>query len=212
MKNYLLIGMLVLLSGTSWAQCASGTPGTNCTGPLNVQPQAGNTGQSAITFVDLGLPVPAPGGGQYTLSIASGILQESDNGNSYHSLVGPFGPQGATGPAGPQGSPGAQGPSGPTGPAGPIGATGVAGAVGAQGLVGPTGPAGPAGATGAPGPVGAQGLTGLTGPAGAAGAPGPVGPQRVPPASLDLPVLLAQPELQAQSEHRVSSASLDLPA
>ena len=175
MKNYLLIGMLVLLSGTSWAQCASGTPGTNCTGPLNVQPQAGNTGQSAITFVDLGLPVPAPGGGQYTLSIASGILQESDNGNSYHSLVGPFGPQGATGPAGPQGSPGAQGPSGPTGPAGPIGATGVAGAVGAQGLVGHTGPAGPAGATGAPGAVGAQGLIGLAGPAGLAGATGTTG-------------------------------------
>ena len=180
MKNYLLIGMLVLLSGTSWAQCATGTPGTNCTGPLNVQPQAGNTGQSAITFVDLGLPVPAPGGGQYTLSIASGILQESDNGNSYHSLVGPFGPQGATGPAGPQGTQGAQGPSGPTGPSGPIGATGAAGTVGAQGLTGPIGPSGPIGATGATGPVGAQGFTGLTGPAGpagATGAPGAVGAQ-----------------------------------
>ena len=180
MKNYLLIGMLVLLSGTSWAQCASGTPGTNCTGPLNVQPQAGNTGQSAITFVDLGLPVPAPGGGQYTLSIASGILQESDNGNSYHSLVGPFGPQGATGPAGPQGTQGAQGPSGPTGPSGPIGATGAAGTVGAQGLTGHIGPSGPIGATGATGPVGALGFTGLTGPAGpagATGAPGAVGAQ-----------------------------------
>ena len=179
MKDYLLIGMLVLLSGISWAQCATGTPGTNCTGPLNVQPQAGNTGQSAITFVDLGLPAPAPGGGQYTLSIASGILQESDNGNSYHSLVGPFGPQGpqgATGPAGPQGAQGAQGPSGATGPSGPIGATGVAGAVGAQGLIGLTGPAGPAGATGTAGPAGAQGLIGLTGPAGPAGATGAVGP------------------------------------
>ncbi len=182
MKDYLLIGMLVLLSGISWAQCATGTPGTNCTGPLNVQPQAGNTGQSAITFVDLGLPAPAPGGGQYTLSIASGILQESDNGNSYHSLVGPFGPQGpqgATGPAGPQGAQGAQGPSGATGPSGPIGATGVAGAVGAQGLIGLTGPAGPAGATGTAGPAGAQGLIGLTGPAGPAGATGAVGPAGV---------------------------------
>ena len=176
MKNYSSIGMLVLLSGISWAQCATGTPGTNCSGPLNVQPQSGNTGQSAITFVDLGLPVPAPGGGQYTLSIAGGILQESDNGNSYHSLVGSFGPQGATGPAGPQGTQGAQGPTGLTGPSGSAGAIGATGPVGAQGTTGSAGPSGPAGTTGAAGPVGAQGLTGLTGPSGPAGATGATGP------------------------------------
>src|ERR1019366_5761622 len=88
MKNFLLIGLLTLLSGISWSQCATGNPGTNCSGPLTVQPQSGNTGQSAITLVDLGLAVPAPAVGQYTLSIASGMLLESDNGNSYHSLVG----------------------------------------------------------------------------------------------------------------------------
>jgi hypothetical protein len=73
------------------AQCAAGNPGTNCNGPLSVQPQPGNKRQSAITLVDLGLPVPLPVVEQYTLSIASGILLESDNGNSYHSLVGPPG-------------------------------------------------------------------------------------------------------------------------
>jgi hypothetical protein len=151
MKNYLLIGMLSLLSGISWAQCTTGNPGTNCSGPLNVQPQSGNKGQSAITLVDLGLPVPAPAAGQYTLSIASGMILESDNGNSYHSLVGPIGPQG------PQGLTGAAGPPGP------------AGAQGRQGLTGATGPTGPAGAQGP------QGLTGATGPTGPSGAQGPQG-------------------------------------
>src|ERR1035437_1790911 len=122
MKGYLLFGILILVSGMSWAQCTTGNPGTNCSGPLNVKPQSGNTGQSAITLVDLALPVPAPAAGQYTLSIASGRLQESDNGNSYHSLVGPPGPQG------PQGT---QGPAGATGPAGPQGVQGAAGALAA---------------------------------------------------------------------------------
>ena len=93
MKNCLLIVMLSLLSGISWAQCTTGTPGTNCSGPLSVQPQTGNNTQSAITLVDLGLPALAPAAGQYTLSIASGMLVESDNGNNYHSLVGSQGPQ-----------------------------------------------------------------------------------------------------------------------
>jgi len=152
MKNSLLIGLLTLLSGISWSQCATGNPGTNCNGPLTVQPQSGNTGQSAITLVDLGLPVPAPAVGQYTLSIASGMLLESDNGNSYHSLVGPLGPQG------PQGAAGAAGPAG------------AQGAQGLRGLTGATGPQGPAGAQGA------QGLTGAAGSAGPAGAQGPQGP------------------------------------
>ncbi|HLM81471.1 MAG TPA: hypothetical protein VK302_12675 [Terriglobales bacterium] len=152
MKNFLVIGLLILLSGISWSQCATGNPGTNCNGPLTVQPQSGNTGQSAITLVDLGLPVPAPAVGQYTLSIASGMLLESDNGNSYHSLVGPLGPQG------PQGAAGAAGPAG------------AQGAQGLRGLTGATGPQGPAGAQGA------QGLTGAAGSAGPAGAQGPQGP------------------------------------
>jgi hypothetical protein len=121
MKHYLLICMLSLLSGVSWAQCTSGNPGTNCSGPLNVQPQSGNSAQSAITFVDLGLPLPTPAVGQYTLSIASGMILESDNGNSYHSLVGPPGPQGAQGQKGYTGSTGSPGPIGPEGPQGPPG-------------------------------------------------------------------------------------------
>jgi hypothetical protein len=184
MKNLLLIGLLILLSGISWAQCATGTPGTNCSGPLTVQPESGNTAQSAITLVDLGLPVPAPAAGQYTLSISSGVLVESDNGNSFHSLVGasgPQGPQGVTGAAGAAGPAGAAGARGLTGAAG---ATGPTGAAGASGLNGAAGAAGPAGATGAPGltgaagaagPAGATGAPGLTGAAGAAGPTGATG-------------------------------------
>lgn len=118
------IGVLSLWSGIAVAQCATGNPGTNCSGPLTVQPPAGNTQQSAITLVDLGLPVPAPLTGEYTLSIANGILQESDNGNSYHALVGP------------PGAPGAQGVAGPSGPQGSAGAAGPAGVAGAQGPAG----------------------------------------------------------------------------
>jgi hypothetical protein len=110
MKGCLSFGILILISGISWAQCTTGNPGTNCSGPLNVQPQPGNAGQSAITLVDLGLPVPAPAVAQYTLSIANGILQESDNGNGYHSLAGPPGPQGPQGTVGLTGPQGAQGP------------------------------------------------------------------------------------------------------
>src|SRR5580700_2132345 len=142
MKNCLLVVMLSLLSGLSLAQCTTGTPGTNCSGPLSVQPQAGNNTQSAITLVDLGLPALPPAAGQYTLSIASGMLVESDNGNSYHSLVGAAGPQGATGPAGAQGATGAIGPQGAVGPIGLTGAAGATGAAGPQGAVGPIGPAG----------------------------------------------------------------------
>jgi Collagen triple helix repeat (20 copies) len=134
-KYYLFVVMLCLLPGISAAQCASGSPGTNCSGPLTVQPPAGNTKQSAITLIDLGLAVPPPASGQYTLSIASGILQESDNGGSYHSLVGPPGPQGVAG------APGA---------AGPAGRTGATGLTGAQGPTGSQGPQGPPGALAAP--------------------------------------------------------------
>jgi len=124
MKRYLLIVILSLVSGTSWSQCATGNPGTNCSGPLTVQPQPGNKYQSAITLVDLGLSVPPPLVKQYTLSISNGILVESDNGNNYHSLVGP---------------PGTQGPAGNVGPVGPAGPRGASGPTGAQGPPGPPG-------------------------------------------------------------------------
>ena len=186
MKNCVLIVLLSLLSGISWAQCTTGTPGTNCSGPLSVQPQSGNNVQSAITLVDLGLPALAPAAGQYTLSIASGMLVESDNGNSYHSLMGPQGLQGATGPTGPQGTAGAPGAIGPVGPAGAIGPAGSQGATGTAGAIGPVGPQGSVGATGTTGAIGPVGSTGATGPiglpgatglTGTAGVQGPAGPQ-----------------------------------
>jgi hypothetical protein len=151
MKSYLSAAMLILLSGVSWGQCSTGTPGTNCSGPLSVQPQSGNNTQSAITLVDLGLPGVAPAVGQYTLSIAGGMLVESDNGNSYHSLMGMQGPPGATGATGTAGTTGATGATGAVGPAGATGAVGAQGAQGQQGLPGATGPVGPAGAQGGAG-------------------------------------------------------------
>jgi hypothetical protein len=128
MKRYLYIGILNLLSAISWAQCVAGSPGTNCSGPLNIQPQPGNTGQSALTLMDLGFPMPSPTAGEYTLSIASGVILESDNGNAYHSLVGASGPRGssgAEGPSGPRGARGLQGPAGAAGPEGPQGNAGT---------------------------------------------------------------------------------------
>jgi hypothetical protein len=184
MKNYRLAVMLSLLSGISWAQCATGTPGTNCSGPLSVQPQNGNNTQSAITLTDLGLPVLAPAAGQYTLSVASGMIVESDNGNSYHTLMGPQGPQGPAGASGSQGATGATGatggvgPVGPQGPVGPVGATGGVGAVGPAGAVGAAGPSGavgPTGPAGAQGPTGTQGPQGPQGPAGTIATQGPAG-------------------------------------
>src|SRR5580658_5161735 len=160
MKNCWLAVMLSLLSGISWAQCANGTSGTNCTGPLTVQPQSGNNTQSAITLVDLGLPLLAPVTGQYTLSVASGMVVESDNGNSYHSLVGLQGLQGPPGAAGPQGASGATGATGSNGATGVTGAVGPAGPAGAAGSVGPAGPAGAQGSAGTQGPQGPQGPAG----------------------------------------------------
>jgi Collagen triple helix repeat (20 copies) len=136
------VATLILLSGISAAQCVTGNPGTNCTGPLNVQPPTGNTKQSAITLIDLGLPAPGPLLGQYTVTISNGILQESDNGGSYHPLVGPPGPQGANGTTGATGAKGVAGTTGATGPAGPTGPQGVPGRNGSQGAQGPQGPGG----------------------------------------------------------------------
>ena len=168
MKKYVLFGMLILLPAISRAQCSNGNPGTNCGGPLSVQPQPGNNTQSAITLMDLGLPGPAPAAGQYTLSVAGGMLVESDNGNNYHSLMGLQGPQGATGAAGPQGATGATGQPGAHGQQGANGAAGPAGAVGP---IGPTGAQGQQGASGAIGPAGPQGSQGPQGPAGTMAAP-----------------------------------------
>jgi hypothetical protein len=177
MKNCWLAVMLSLLSGISWAQCANGTSGTNCTGPLTVQPQSGNNTQSAITLVDLGLPLLAPVTGQYTLSVASGMVVESDNGNSYHSLVGLQGLQGPPGAAGPQGASGATGATGSNGATGVTGAAGPQGAIGATGAAGAVGLTGSAGAAGGAGPAGAAGSVGPAGPAGAQGSAGTQGPQ-----------------------------------
>jgi hypothetical protein len=177
MKKCWLAVILSLLSGISWAQCANGTSGTNCTGPLTVQPQSGNNTQSAITLVDLGLPLLAPAAGQYTLSVASGMVVESDNGNSYHTLMGLQGLQGSPGVAGPQGASGATGATGSTGATGVTGASGPQGAIGAIGAAGAVGLTGLAGATGAAGQVGAAGSSGAVGPAGPAGAQGPTGTQ-----------------------------------
>jgi hypothetical protein len=142
MKAGFILIILILLSGISLAQCASGNPGTNCSGPLTVQPPPSNANQSAITLIDLGLPLPTPAIGEYTLSIAGGMLLESDNGNTYHSLVGPIGPQGPQGATGPQGPLGPMGPTGPPGPLGPMGPTGPPGPQGPAGAQGPQGPAG----------------------------------------------------------------------
>jgi hypothetical protein len=159
MKFYSVLALGVL-SGIAAAQCANGNPGTSCTGPLTVQPQPGNSWQSAITLMDIGFPLPAPSAGQYTLSIGSGMILESDNGNSYRSLSGPMGP------SGPQGAPGSVGAQGPPGPAGPPGAAGPAGSQGPQGLAGPPGMIGLTGAPGVAGPTGPQGPAGPQGPSG----------------------------------------------
>ena len=142
MKRAVIISIVLvgLSPALAQAQCTAGSPGTTCNGPVVVQPQGGNTQQSAITLFDLGLSMPAPAPGQYILSIGSGMVLESDNGGAFHSLLGPMGPQGiagATGPAGPAGPQGAAGPSGP------------------QGVQGPSGPAGPQGIQGPPGAPGA---------------------------------------------------------
>lgn len=111
------LATFVIILATAHAvfgQCigAPAPPGTNCAGPLMIQPQAGNAEQSAIIMLDLSLPVPSPAVRQYILSIQNGTLVESENGAPYHSLVGP---PGAQGPIGPQGATGPQGPPGPSG-------------------------------------------------------------------------------------------------
>lgn len=106
MKKSVLFLFPIIISALSVAQCAPGGSGTTCTGTLTVSPQSGNTTQSAIVLSDLGQALPSPASGNYILSISNGVLQESDNGGSYHSLAGAPGPQGPQGQQGPAGAAG----------------------------------------------------------------------------------------------------------
>ena len=141
MKLQLAI-LLLILSSIAAAQCTPSNPGTSCMGPITISPPSGNTVQSSVIFVDIGLPAPPPAASSYILSIANGQLQESDNNGGYHSLVG------AQGPAGPVGATGATGATGAIGAQGPIGQTGLQGQQGIQGIQGVTGPAGQNGQNG----------------------------------------------------------------
>ena len=140
---------LASLVGLSVAQCTGSSQGTTCTGPLTVSPPSGNTTQSSIILVDIGQPVPQPAAGQYTLTIANGVLQESDNNGAYHTLVGP------------QGNPGINGTNGTNGQ----NATISIGSVVTGSPVAVTN-------TGTP----TQAILNFTIPAGQPGAPGPAGP------------------------------------
>ena len=176
MKKLSMIAVFVaMMSVLSAAQCTSGQSGTNCPGPLTVSPQTGNTQQSAIILVDIGLTAPPPAAKQYILSIVNGSIQESDNTGTYHTLVGPQGPAGATGATGAAGAQGPQGPQGQTGPQGPQGPNGSQGDQGPQGPQGPQGAQGQPGQTGPTGPTGATGSTGPQGPPGIPGTPGTPG-------------------------------------
>ncbi len=176
MKKLSMIAVFVaMMSVLSVAQCTSGQSGTNCPGPLTVSPQTGNTQQSAIILVDIGLTAPPPAAKQYILSIVNGSIQESDNTGTYHTLVGPQGPAGATGATGAAGAQGPQGPQGQTGPQGPQGPNGSQGDQGPQGPQGPQGAQGQPGQTGPTGPTGATGSTGPQGPPGIPGTPGTPG-------------------------------------
>ena len=185
---------LFLLAGIAFAQCTVSTTSNaiNCTGssPLvvNVPVSVGGASPGSIGL-NIGGTDPAPQLGVVWISVSSGVAMESDNGGSYHSLVGPQGPAGPQGIQGVQGPIGPAGPTGPQGATGPMGATGNSGPAGIQGPAGPTGPIGPSGPAGAvgaqgpqglPGPSGAQGPAGTEGPTGATGPSGPQGPQGQP--------------------------------
>jgi hypothetical protein len=115
MKLFIKTILLACLSGSAVAQCSAGGSGTNCNGPLTFVPPPGNTVQSGIVFIDLGLPSAAPEPGHFNISILGGILQESDNGAPYHSLVGPAGPRGLRGWPGRDGIDGQNGQGVPPG-------------------------------------------------------------------------------------------------
>lgn len=73
--------LLFLATGMAAAQCAQGTNGTNCNSPLNV---SGSTAaQSSVGLTDNGAAPPEPTISQYWLSINSGTLRLSSNGQPY---------------------------------------------------------------------------------------------------------------------------------
>jgi hypothetical protein len=72
---------LLLATSMAVAQCAQGTNGTNCNSPLNV---SGSTAaQSSVGLTDNGAAPPEPALSQYWLSINSGTLRVSSNGQPY---------------------------------------------------------------------------------------------------------------------------------
>jgi hypothetical protein len=70
-----------MVAGMALAQCGSGTSGTNCNSPLNV---SGSTAaQSSVLLTDNGADPPAPAPSQYWLSVSSGTIRLSANGQPY---------------------------------------------------------------------------------------------------------------------------------
>jgi hypothetical protein len=72
---------LFLATSVALAQCAQGTNGTNCNSPLNA---SGSTAaQSSVGLTDNGAAPPEPAASQYWLSINSGTIRLSSNGQPY---------------------------------------------------------------------------------------------------------------------------------
>lgn len=103
MRRILFGILLAMVPIGAMAQCIVISGGTICTGPVLIQPSSSDTTQSSIGLIDRGMPSPVPAPKFYFLSISGGIIMESDDGSSYHSLVGPRGATGATGATGPRG-------------------------------------------------------------------------------------------------------------
>ena len=79
MKQVIIV--MFMATGIALAQCGSGTSGTNCNSPLNV---SGSTAaQSSVGLTDNGADPPAPAPTQYWLSISSGTIRLSANGQPY---------------------------------------------------------------------------------------------------------------------------------
>src|SRR5690242_13451983 len=102
MKLSLKLLSLLLLAGLAGGQCTVSTTSNaiNCTGSaplvINVPVSTGGSPPGSIQL-QIGGSDPAPKPGFVWLSVASGQVLESDNGNPYHSLVGPQGPSGPQG-------------------------------------------------------------------------------------------------------------------
>lgn len=72
---------LFLAASLAAGQCGQGTNGTNCNSPLNV---SGSTAaQSSVGLTDNGAAPPEPVLSQYWLSISSGTIRVSSNGQPY---------------------------------------------------------------------------------------------------------------------------------